>query len=190
MSNSKEHSVILVADDQAFIRSLLVSMLRDLDYKALEASDGRHAMQQLARRPLAAILDHRMANLTGLEILQAVRCGQTAVPRDLPILLLTGHADEHIVKIAGELAVSALLTKPISKAQLRARLDIATRQTTELKPPQSYAAVDVIRAENSSAPRNTSNAWILKNTIFPREAPFVPAAESVRSAGSGTPRWR
>jgi CheY-like chemotaxis protein len=184
MSNSREHRVILIADDQAFIRSLLVSMLRGLGYGTLEATDGDHAMQQLARRPYAAILDHRMAGVTGLGILQAVRCGQTVLSRDLPVLMLTGHADEYVVRVAGELDVSALLTKPVSKAQLRARLDTATKRVSELKPPKSYAAVEVIPAEGSAAARHTSNAWILKNTILPQPATFVAAAKTARRAGT------
>jgi DNA-binding response OmpR family regulator len=125
-----------------------------------------------------------MAGVTGLGILQAVRCGQTALSRDLPILMLTGHADEYIVRVAGELDVSALLTKPVSKVQLRARLDAATKRAVELKPPQSYAAVEVRPAEGGAAARHTSNAWILKNTILPQSAPCAAAAKTTRRAGT------
>lgn len=186
MSNAKPHNVILIADDQAFIRSLLVSMLRDMDYKPVEAIDGHQAMQQLVLRPRALILDHRMAGLTGLEILRAVRCGHTGLARDLPVLMLTGHADEHIVRVAGELDVSALLTKPVSKAQLRQRLDSALKRRLRLKPAARYDAVDLEPAECDAPPRTTSaNAWILRETIFPREAPFAPHPRPAQAKPGG-----
>lgn len=184
MSNSEARKLILVADDQAFIRSLLVSMLRELGYRTQEASDGSHAVQQLVLRPDAVILDHRMAGWTGLEILQQIRCGDTSRPRDLPVLMLTGHADEHIVRVAGELDVSALLTKPVSKVQLKARLDSATKVKMKLKEPQDYARVNVARAECAAEPRRTSNAWILKDAIFPRKSSYLSAADMARRAGA------
>lgn len=184
MTDYASRKFILIADDQAFIRSLLVSMLRELGYRTFDASDGTQAMQLLARRPHAAILDHRMAGQTGLEILQAVRCGNTKAARDLPVLLLTGHADEHIVQAAGELDVSALLTKPVSKAQMKARLDSATKARIDLKSAGSYANVDVEPAECAASPRSTSNAWILRETMTPRDAPFVTAAQLAQRKGA------
>src|SRR5512138_1977229 len=183
MTSFETRKMIVVADDQAFIRSLLVSMLRELGYRTLEAADGDQAMQQLTQRPYAAILDHRMAGQTGLEILRAIRCGRTRSARDLPVLLITGHADEQIVRVAGELDVSALLSKPISKAQLRARLDAALKTPISLKAAKSYAAIDTEPAECDAPARHTSSAWILKDSITPREAPFVTAGELARRTG-------
>jgi len=184
MTSFETRKMIVVADDQAFIRSLLVSMLRELGYRTLDAADGTQAMQQLAHRPYAAILDHRMAGQTGLEILRAIRCGRTSSARDLPVLLITGHADEHIVRVAGDLDVSALLSKPISKAQLRARLDAVAIMPISLKAQKVYAAIDLEPAECGAPARQTSSAWILKDSIAPREAPFVTAAELARRIGA------
>lgn len=184
MSTSEAPKLILVADDQAFIRSLLVSMLRELDYRTVDAPEGRQALQQLVLRPDMVILDHRMAGLTGLEILQEIRCGRTGQRRDLPVLLLTGHADEDIVRIAGELDVSAFLSKPVSKTQMKARLEMVSRSVVALKSPQSYACVEVPRAEHAPAPRTTGNAWILKEEIFPPKAPYVSAKEMARRASA------
>ncbi len=184
MSNYEARKLILVADDQSFIRSLLVSMLRELGYRTQEAIDGSQAVQQMVLRPDAVILDHRMAGHTGLEILRQIRSGETPRPRDLPVLLLTGHADENIVRIAGELDVSALLTKPVSKVQLHARLDSATKAAVHLKSPQDYARVSVVPAECTAEPRRTSNAWILKDAVFPRQSAYKSAADMARRAGA------
>ncbi len=186
MTNVKEPKAILVADDQAFIRSLLVSMLRDLGYRPLEAADGYSAMQQLALRPQAIILDHRMAGFTGLEILQAIRCGHTELMRGLPVLMLTGHADEDIVRAAGELDVSALLTKPVSKVQMRQRLETAMKRPVRLKPAAVYNKTNVQPAEATAAPRTTSNAWILRDTIVPRGEAFTSKKKAAPAKPSGS----
>jgi len=188
MSKIIANKPILIADDQAFLRSLLVSMLRTLGHRTQEAADGVQALQQLSIRLHAAILDHRMAGHTGLEVLQAIRCGQTRAQRDLPVILVTGHADEHIVRVAGQLDVSALLSKPISSAQLQARLDAIEKTAIQLKPESFYAAVNVDPAECEAAARQSSSAWVLGNGLPPGEAPFVTAAQLAqrKSAQRGT----
>ena len=49
-------------------------------------------------------------------------------------------------RVAG-LEVAALLTKPVSKVQLKARLDSATKAKMTLKEPRDYAQVNVAPAE-------------------------------------------
>jgi hypothetical protein len=44
--------------------------------------------------------------------------------------------------------------------------------------------VDVNRAEYVPAPRTTSNAWILKEELFPPKAPYVSAADMQRRANA------
>src|SRR5438477_8783711 len=46
------------------------------------------------------ISDVNMPTMNGLELVQRVRSGDTAAPRDLPILMLTGHGDELVVTTA------------------------------------------------------------------------------------------
>jgi len=180
MTDYASRKVILVADDQPFIRSLLNSMLRELGYRTLDASDGNQAVEHLARRLYGAILDQRMEGPTGLDILRAIRSGQTRCPRDLPVLLLTGHADERIVQVASQLDVSALLSKPVSKAQLKERLDAVDKANLTLKSAGSYAAVEVNPAETAPDNQQPRNAWVLRNAAIPREAPLASAARPQR----------
>ena len=176
MTDYASRKVILVADDQPFIRSLLNSMLRELGYRTVDASDGHQAMQHLERRLYAAILDHRMDGPTGLDLLQAIRCGQTRCPRDLPVLLLTGHADEHIVRVASQLDVSALLSKPVSKVQLKERLGAIDKAQLSLKTTGSYAGIEVDPADCSPPDHPPRSAWVLRNSMVPRDPALVAPA--------------
>ncbi len=114
MSNAKALKSVLVADDQAFVRNLMVRMLNDLGYATQTASNGNEAMMALDFVTGALILDHQMDGMTGLEILHAVRTGETALERDFPILMLTGHAESDLVMRASALDVSGFLYKPVS----------------------------------------------------------------------------
>ena len=146
MLNAKAPKSVLVVDDQPFVRNLMVRMLNDLGYATQTASNGKEAIMALDFVTGALILDHPMDGMTGLEILHAVRTGETPLERDFPILMLTGHAESDLVMRASALDVSAFLSKPVSKAKLGERMAYATERKLVLKPSVEYAAIKVPRA--------------------------------------------
>ena len=143
MSNGKALKSVLVADDQAFVRTVLVRMLNDLGYATQTACDGNEALCALEFVNGALILDHQMNGMTGLEVLQFVRTGETPLDRDFPILMLTGHADSDLVMRASALDVSAFLSKPVAKAKLDERMAYALKRKIALRPSVEYAAIRV-----------------------------------------------
>jgi CheY-like chemotaxis protein len=52
--------------------------------------------------------------MNGVVFTEQVRAGQTPLPRDLPIVMMTGHADQTHVIRARQAGVNALLAKPLS----------------------------------------------------------------------------
>ena len=83
---------ILVADDHAPSRLLLIRVLQRLGYEAEQAGDGRHAVE-LARtiRPRAILMDLHMPDMDGVEAARIVRA-ETGLSH-LPIIALTGDLD-------------------------------------------------------------------------------------------------
>lgn len=110
---------VLVADDEADIRRLLVMQLAEVE--VIEAADGAEALA-LARqhRPLLALLDHMMPEMNGVEVCRAIR-GDESI-REMPVILLTARADERTKLEALEAGASDFLTKPFSEAELVLRL--------------------------------------------------------------------
>lgn len=170
MMNGKAPKLILVADDQAFVRTLMVRMLHELGYQTRTVSDGSEAMLTLKFINGALVLDQQMDGKTGLEILQLVRTGETILSRDFPVLILTGHADSDLVKRASALDVTAILTKPVSKAQLGERMKYAMERKLNLKPTIEYAAIKVPSAGGGSEERSEGRAWLLKEMFDPDSA--------------------
>ena len=91
-TSSRLDGPILVADDHAPSRSLLIRVLRRLGYEAEEAADGRGAIERArAIRPRAVIMDLHMPGMSGVEAATALRSDPDL--DGLPILALTGDLD-------------------------------------------------------------------------------------------------
>jgi diguanylate cyclase (GGDEF)-like protein len=91
---------VLVVDDNALIRRLVVELLRRVGYAVLEAGDGAEALACFRRNPAQVVItDIGMPRVGGLELLAALRQHE-ARPE---VILLTGsHASD------AEAAVQAL----------------------------------------------------------------------------------
>jgi DNA-binding LytR/AlgR family response regulator len=108
----------VVAEDEALLRSELVSQLRaawpDLEIAA-ECDDGASALEAIdAHQPEVAFLDIRMPGLTGLEVAAAAA---EASPRTL-VVFVTAY-NQHAIEAFDRGAVDYLL-KPISADRLAA----------------------------------------------------------------------
>lgn len=118
---------ILVAEDDAEMRALLVSSLRLDGYEVLEARSGLelldHVAPWLARTPPprsidVVVSDILMPGFTGMEILE----GLAEVGRGPGVVLITGFGDEHTHERARRLGALAVLDKPFDVDDLRTLL--------------------------------------------------------------------
>ncbi len=81
---------VLVVDDEGDIRESLRMILEFEGYRVEEARNGLEALQKVRERPPdALLLDIRMPEMDGLETLRALR----ERGYDMPVLVLSGHAD-------------------------------------------------------------------------------------------------
>lgn len=116
-----ESAVILVADDDAFIRHMLTRYLEHEGYQVVEAADGEATLKlYFEHLPDLVLLDALMPGIDGFEVcqrLQAMTQGNVA-----PILMITGLEDEKSVDQAFAIGVVDYVTKPIHWAVLRQRV--------------------------------------------------------------------
>lgn len=89
-SKSSPHATVLVVDDEESIRESLRMVLEYEDYRVEEAASGREALAKVATfDPAAVLLDIKMPEMDGLEVLAGFReRGYT-----MPVLVITGHGD-------------------------------------------------------------------------------------------------
>ena len=109
---------ILVVEDDQQIADLLALNLRDEGYDVAHCANGEDGLRQLEQGSWdALVLDLMLPGIDGLEICRRVR----AMPRYIPIIILSARASE-VHRILGlELGADDYLTKPFSVLELIAR---------------------------------------------------------------------
>jgi two-component system, response regulator, stage 0 sporulation protein F len=119
---------ILVAEDDPDMRALVASALRQGGYDVVEAGNGMEAIAHIAptvwtkRDGFKAIVsDVCMPDLTGLDLLAALRCTRF----DTPVILMTAFGDEEVRAEARSLGATAMLDKPFNVDELRAAVQKA-----------------------------------------------------------------
>ncbi len=117
---------IILADDEALIRSLVSDFLAKANYETLEAADGQEAVDLLKQHPDAAlmILDVMMPEMDGWEACRLIREFS-----NLPIIMLTARAEEFDALTGFEAGVDEYVTKPFSPAVLVKRVDALLRRS-------------------------------------------------------------
>jgi two-component system KDP operon response regulator KdpE len=114
---------ILVVDDEPPIRKLLRMGLSSQGYDVLEASDGKSALELLAKKPALVILDLGLPDIDGHDLLRRIRHRQQA----LPIIVLSSRGDEAGKVAALDLGADDYVTKPFGMDELFARIRAAMR---------------------------------------------------------------
>jgi DNA-binding response OmpR family regulator len=138
---------ILVAEDQADIRELLVMNLRGAGYEVVAVADGTAALASQSEHPSdLLVLDLMMPGLDGLEVCKALR----ARGRSTPILMLTAKSTELDRVLGLELGADDYLTKPFSLAELLARVKALLRRADLLRAAQAHPGGDARAIRNGS----------------------------------------
>ncbi|TYQ25619.1 PleD family two-component system response regulator [Pseudanabaena sp. UWO310] len=142
-------ALILIVDDDLFMRKILVRYLERENYQVVEASDGMEALRIYQEcQPDMILLDAMMPILDGFECcsqLQKLPHGDHT-----PVLIITALEDRESVDRAYEVGASDYVTKPIHWAVLRQRvrrlLDQANlRQQLEAANQQLAIVVQELR---------------------------------------------
>ncbi|MBX3604571.1 MAG: response regulator transcription factor [Piscinibacter sp.] len=139
MATAAAHApaTILVAEDQADIRELLVLNLRNAGYQVDAVADGAAALARQSERAAdLLVLDLMMPLLDGLEVCKALRARGSATP----ILMLTAKSTELDRVLGLELGADDYLTKPFSLAELLARVKALLRRAELLRAAQAEPA--------------------------------------------------
>jgi DNA-binding response OmpR family regulator len=139
---------IVVAEDEAPIRELLVHHLSREGFACIEAGDGPTALRAARAAADLMILDVGLPVLDGFEVIRMLR----REGRDLPVLILTARADEIDRVIGLEIGADDYVTKPFSPREIVARVRAIARRA-RLTPQTQPAVLVFDRLEIDEAAR-------------------------------------
>jgi DNA-binding response OmpR family regulator len=112
---------VLVADDDADVRDVVVFKLEQAGYRVIIAEDGATALARAREtKPDLAVLDVMMPRMTGLDVCRELRAG--ADTASIPIILLTARAQESDIEHGFAWGADDYLTKPFSPRELASRV--------------------------------------------------------------------
>ena len=140
------HETVLVAEDDAAVRTSIATLLTKRGYRVLQASDGLHAVRTARshKSPIDLLLsDVVMPRMNGVEAAANVR----QLHPETKVLFMSGYPAKAATVAAGSQASpvlaclgspfpEALLFKPFSRTALERRV----RETLEERSPSSKAA--------------------------------------------------
>jgi DNA-binding response OmpR family regulator len=119
-----ERPLVLVADDDPDILTLVRLRLEREGFAVVSATDGEAAWElALERRPDLAVLDVMMPRVDGYEVTRRLR--EHDGTRSTPVILLTARVQEADLQRGIESGADDYVTKPFSPQELGRRVQAA-----------------------------------------------------------------
>ncbi|MCX6538375.1 MAG: sigma-54 dependent transcriptional regulator [Acidobacteria bacterium] len=118
-----QNPVLLLVDDDPLVRQVVGRFGAEAGYDVVSCAGGTQALDQLQRRPAFALVDLRMPDVDGLQVLRAVR---ERVPT-CEMVLMSGEATIEEAVEAVQLGAIDYLRKPLDFDRLR-RLLVTVRE--------------------------------------------------------------
>lgn len=146
---------VLVVDDNATNRRLLVRLLERWGAKVAEAQDGEIALRQLAVNAAEpapydlAIIDFQMPGMNGLDLAEAIRNGSATAT--LPLILLSSSLSREDRIRSERLGIAAAFQKPFRQSSLRLALQKVWGCTLPRRDAQAPTAIGSLTSTIPSA---------------------------------------
>ena len=116
--------VVLVTEDDAPVRNLIVTTLKTHDYKYLTAKDGAEAiLMASSHNPDVLFLDLGLPDMDGIDVIRQIRNWS-----NMPIIVISARSDDADKIEALDAGADDYLTKPFSVEELLARLRVTIRR--------------------------------------------------------------
>lgn len=119
--------LVLVVEDEAAIREMLVFTLQTASFRVIEAPNAEQGWQQLvAHEPDLVLLDWMLPGVSGVSLLSRIKSHDKY--RQVPVVMLTARAEEADQVQGFETGADDYVTKPFSPRALLARVRALLRR--------------------------------------------------------------
>lgn len=118
-------STFLVVDDEPDILMAVRMTLSFGGHAVVEAATGGEALERAKDHPDAVVLDLRLPDIDGLEVLRRLK--EQPELRDIPVVILSAHSSPSTRDRAFELGCADYVNKPFLPQELRTTMERVTR---------------------------------------------------------------
>lgn len=131
--------VLLIDDEERLCEVLKQGLEQTGKYEVGFATDGKTGLL-MARKgnPDVILLDVRMPKMSGIEVLRELKSNYPL--SEIPVIMLSGLLDESTKKECNYQYSEEFVEKPVTLAQLQARLEAVLRRVGKLPPLPAVAA--------------------------------------------------
>lgn len=106
---------LLIVDDEVDIREFAKNFFKKRNIEVLTATGGKEALKMIDQeKPDLVLLDVRMEEMTGLEVLKILRTNKNPVK----VIMVTGVENGESIKEANDLGISGYIHKPLVLEEL------------------------------------------------------------------------
>ena len=104
---------VLIIDDEQMITSTLVKLLNRSGYEAAAVNGGREAIEMASQEDFDLIIsDIRMPEMDGIRTLVEIQAHLSKTGQSVPVIFITGYADDALEKQAKDLGCQDYIYKP------------------------------------------------------------------------------
>lgn len=114
---------VLMVDDEEQFRATTRKILNRRGFETIMAANGKEALEKLAENPDVVVLDVKMPDMDGHQVLKEIRKRKPA----LPVIMLTGHGDLPSAREALAQGANDYLAKPCEIDLLAAKIKEARK---------------------------------------------------------------
>jgi PAS domain S-box-containing protein len=131
-------ALVLVIDDEDEVREATSEILREAGLQIITASDGRAGIQLFRERMQEiklVLLDLAMPGMNGADVLVELK----ALDPDIPVILISGYAEEAVMERFVDKGLAGFIQKPYSMESLLQRIE-QQLQTPSILPAHNGMA--------------------------------------------------
>lgn len=162
---------ILIVDDDAPSRRLLVRALSSAGFVCHEADNGEMALKLVhEKQPAVLLLDLLMPGLDGAETLRRLRADPDPAIAQIPTIMFTGHGENEVLCL--EAGADDFVIKPINIAVLRARIE--TQLRLRALRIQLQEQNDQLENWRHNRERDMAAARSTQQSLIPQKPPAIP----------------
>lgn len=139
---------LLITDDEPEMCILLLQLLEKEGFEVITTHHGKEAIDAIAKNPVdLMLLDMRLPDMDGIDILQAVR----KIKKDLPVIILSGYSDLDAVVDSVKLGAVEYVSKPFRRDELISKIKKALRDV-KIKEKENFIVEELVERLEETAP--------------------------------------